>query len=501
MRVGVAPLDERPVNARLPGMVAAVAGAETVLPPDDMLPDRREPGDADAIGRWLTEVAGEVDALVVSLDLLGYGGLIASRTSAEPVDVVVRRLAALEGIRAEHPRLPIAAVATVLRASRSYSAAEEPEYWTAHGVELHDYGSALHSDYLDEPSDVDNLRAAIPEAVRRDFLWRRARNHAVNLHALTLASAGVLDPLLVTADDTAPRSAGSLEQLWLAHWVRALKLDERVLSYPGADEVGAVLVARCLARAADLRPRIAVSIAEPGGAERVAPYENVPVATTCARHVAAAGAEAVDQQADAVLVVHAPAADGGDWGRPAVTPTPDDVVARVVRSVDGLLARGVAVGLADVRYANGADDRLVAALHDAGLLWRLAAYGGWNTAGNTIGSVVAALVARCAALRSGTLDAAAERALLGHRVAEDYGYQAVVRTALGRRPEYAERFAEPFADAPATAAYLAACHDGLTSALAGIDGGGWLLEDLRLPWDRTFEIDFVLTPTTRREPT
>jgi uncharacterized protein DUF4127 len=495
VRIGLAPLDERPVNARLPGMVAAVAGAQTVLPPDALLPRGREAGDADALADWVVDVAGEVDALVASVDLLAYGGLIASRISSEPAAASVRRLEALEAVRAAHPRLPVGAVTTVLRASDSYSGAEEPDYWPAHGRELHRLGAALHRDHLGEPSELEELRAALPEPVWRDFAWRRARNHTVNLHALTLAAGGVIDPLLVTADDTAPRSAGSLEQLWLEHWIEVLSLGDALLCYPGADEVGAVLVARSLSRAAGAAPRLAVRIPDDGGGDRIAPYENVPVARTVDRQARAAGAELVDDvdDADAVLVVHAPDPSGADWGAgvPAATPMP--AVAGVVDALAALRERGATVGLADVRQANGGDDSLVRTLRDADLLDALTAYGGWNTAGNTIGSVVAALVAHVAGQRLGTLDPVAERRLLAHRLLEDHAYQAVVRTELA--PQYGEHFGVPFGDRAASAAYLAECE----RRLAPWTADGWRLERLRLPWDRTFEIDFDLVAPPRKD--
>ena len=80
LRIALLPLDERPVNITLPRQIAAIGGAELLLPPRRMLPDLRQPGRTDDLGAWLEAVAGEVDAVVVSIDMLCYGGLIAGRT-------------------------------------------------------------------------------------------------------------------------------------------------------------------------------------------------------------------------------------------------------------------------------------------------------------------------------------------------------------------------------------------------------------------------------------
>nr|WP_272955961.1 DUF4127 family protein [Actinopolymorpha rutila] len=549
------PLDERPVNATLPAHIAAIAGVEVLTPPAELLPRMRTPGRADELAGWLAEVAAEVDALVVSLDMLGYGGLIGSRTTQDAASAVVQRLAILENIRPRFPRLPITAVTTVMRASRSYSPAEEPEYWSQHGVELHDLGGALHREFLGEPHERERLAATVPTDVQADFWLRRLRNHTVDLFTLGLAGRGTLDTLLVTADDTAPRAAGSLEQVWLRHWVSATGLDTRVLMYPGADEVGSVLVARALAdgaagelherveqveqREQDGAVRIAVEFREEGGADRIAPYENVPIAAGVARQIAAAGAEVVPAEptdvessraessrgesgrgesgraessraestggkpmggeageADAVIVVHAPDPHRGDWARRGEA-TDRAVVEAVVDRVAELVEVGHSVGVADVRYVNGADPALVRALADRGVLDRIRAYGGWNTAGNTVGSVVAALVAHVVGHRRGGVDEIAESRLRWHRIVEDYAYQAVVRGELAQEQPYGDHMSVPFPDPADVESYLERCAKRLPEVaeeLGGADARRWLISSPRLPWGRTFEIDFDLVP-------
>src|SRR5690606_564564 len=167
--------------------------------------------------------------------------LIASRTSHDTTRAVLARLDALREVRRRRPELPISAVSLVMRASNSYSAAEEPQYWTEHGKELHALGGDAHR--LLGESDIlplDEL-TPVPADVVSDYSFRRLRNHTVNLSTLGLVEDGTLDFLAITADDTAPFAAGSAEQVWLRHWMRMLPAGREVLMYPGADEVDAVL--------------------------------------------------------------------------------------------------------------------------------------------------------------------------------------------------------------------------------------------------------------------
>lgn len=493
MQIALLPLDERPVNVRLPAAVAAVAGATVVVPPEGSLPRMRERGDVEALGGWLTEqcLDARTDAAVVSLEMLLHGGLIASRLSDDDLAAILARTQTLRTIRAARPRMPVAAVSVVMRASDSYIADEEPAYWTQHGRDLHALGGELHRRFLGRPATPRGAQArAVPAEVRSDFLRRRLRNHAANLAAVELAAAGVVDPLLITADDTATRSAGSLEQVWLDHWVQALQPDERsVVVHAGADEVDTVLVSRALGLLHPDPVRIRLSCADPSGLERVALYENSPIGEGASSQVRASGSIVVAGTADAVLVVHAPDPDRGDWRGDLPEDRWVGPVKATVEAVRAALDSGAEVGVADVRYANGADPALVEQLRDEGLLGGLAAYGGWNTAGNTIGSVVGALRASVIGKRAGTFDATAQRRLLVHRVLEDWGYQAVVRTGL--TGDVDPRTGRDPAAGAAEAGYLEQTRRGLEALLATF-AHGTRLEDVRLPWHRSFEVDFDL---------
>ena len=88
------------------------------------------------------------------------------------------------------------------------------------------------------------------------------------------------------------------------------------------------------------------------------------------------------------------------------------------------LAEGRPVGIADIAYANGSDNALMAALRDKDLLFRLQAYSGWNTPTNSTGFVLGQgmLVPR--------MSDESRKRLLYTRYLDDWGYQANVRQNL-----------------------------------------------------------------------
>ena len=490
------PLDERPVNTGLPKGIAAIAGARLTLPPADLLPHLRQPGKADELGRWFHQASTSADAAVASIDMLCYGGLIAARTSADSTLSALTRLETLRTIRKAQPDLPLAVVSLVMRASDSYNPQEEPDYWAQYGRELHHLGALHHRDLLAmvgvaavaPADDLAAHRAKLPPEVLADFERRRLRNHHVNLETLALASDGTIDPLMITADDTAEYSAGSLEQVWLEQWARILPITAEVLMYPGADEVAAVLVARQLARQFGATARFAIETADPAGLERIANYENSPMRVAIERQIKASGSTLTTDRNAMALVIHTSDRRKRDLcgNIPTFDAEDDSDAAATVALIGRLLSEGREVALADLRYSNGADPVLVGKLHQAGLLLQLVAYGGWNTAGNALGSVVAAAAAIQIGRAAGTYDAAEARRMLLHRVIEDYAYQALARKPLNAG---ILTFASREEEDAASASICAELNSTLTTLTGRTD---LKVANVNFPWHRSFEIDFVI---------
>lgn len=482
------PLDERPVNTGLVADVAAVAGHRLELPPEGARASYREAASTDALAAWLRERAAdpEVGALVVSVDMLVHGGLIPARTTHEDTATVLRRLDVLREIKNARPELPILAVTLVTRASDHDSSIEEPEYWATYGRRMHALGREAHQAWEDGTGSPD---ADVPADVRRDFARRRLRNHIVNLSSIDLRADGVLDHLVVTADDTARYSAGSVEQAWLAYW-GMLDPEMQVPIYPGADETGAVLVGRALTMLSGITPRVRYVTADPEGMERIPPYENAPLSTSVPRQIAAAGASVVEDDADLVLVVHTSDPARGDQGGPGLPEDDDAAAAATVALVAEHVATGVMVAVADLRYANGSDPTLVEGLRAAGLLDEIVAYGGWNTAGNALGSTVALGVAAVVADRTGLPARELARPARVRRLLDDHAYQSVVRKRAWDAVFHGDYMPLPDAEVAEAESWVTAElrreHEML------FPGDALHIEQVFLPWKRAFEVDILL---------
>lgn len=498
MKVGLMPLDERPVNTRYPQMIAAIARVEVLLPPPSLLSRIRQPADVDLLFAWLRERAADCDHLILSVETLAYGGLIASRTTLDTSSTILARLDRIAELAGQ---MPIYAFNVITRIPDADDAIEEPLYWGQHGRHLHRYSQRIHQVETDASvsGDLHQLRSQIPDDAVQDFAARRLRNHITNLQMLQIAAGGALRLLVLSSDDTSEYGMGSQEKAWLRTWIRRFELDEsRLLMYPGADEVGCVLLMRALLNnTGQPVPTFAVHYAIEADNQRIAPYEDSPIAVTVERQIRALGGRLTEKPdaADFIVAVNTPSRidqeyDAAHPGFATEHMRRAPFLDAFVAQIGGWLEAKRPVILCDVAYPNGSDPDLVERLLRTVDVSALTAYGAWNTAGNTIGTALAQGVAASQAV-SPSAQEAQQRFLL-HRFIEDWGYQHIVRQQIrdALEAETGLRDATPTNEAEVAARI----HSALTVLLPrlGSLSRGWRIVRLTLPWQRTFEIDFEL---------
>ena len=271
-----------------------------------------------------------------------------------------------------------------------------------------------------EAQELAALRAEVPTALLDDYLAGRARNHAVNRCMVEWAAAGVFDYLILPQDDTVAYGWNSAESRQLRQLVRELGLAHRVSIYPGTDETAMLLLARYVAQQAGLRPHVWLRYSGSGAEQIITAYEDRPMTEMVKAHLGPLGGVLVDQAADAdlLLYVNAPAEGQGDGPEQYVLLLTDAQLAALpeparkgalahrrrpqaattlrelhtvrrdlpefVHSLAEALEAGRTCAVVDVAFVNAGDMALGDLLAQEPRLSQLAAYGGWNTAGNTL---------------------------------------------------------------------------------------------------------------------
>jgi len=437
MRIGLLPLDERPCNFKFPKYIAKIAGVELRLPPKEILSKKRTIADLKGIDEWLEEEASKLDSLIISIDMLTYGGLIASRTSQISIEEAIGRLNKIKDIRQRHKNLAIYAFNIIMRTSNSNNNEEEKEYWKDYGMLLFQYSELTHKVRIFNREEdkllLQEVEKNIPREIIEDYLKGRERNHKVNLALISLVKEGIVDFALLTQDDASPYGFPAMEQKELRAKIRENRVQSRVIIYPGADEVGMLLIARAVNIKKKIEPSFKVEFSSVNGPYIITRYEDRPLMEGIKGQINAVNGFLVDNlnDADIALLVNTPSIEQGE----AYLFYNMDKVEGPGRNLLSLERTGrycievldMPVVLGDVAYANGADLELMELLEETGFIGHLTGYAGWNTSGNTLGTVIAV----GSAWNSAPKTQESEKTLkefLAVRLIDDWLYQAKVRT-------------------------------------------------------------------------
>ncbi len=478
------PTDNRPVTLAMPAMLGRIAGVAVKTPPHALLGKFLHSGDPDAILQWLNREAAQSKSpwLVLSVDMLAYGGLVASRVPDTPYADAYSRLMELAHLRAEYRGRWIGAFGTIMRLAPTGTPAGSG-YFAAYPVwtYLQAYANLHDPPLPSERAKAQQLQAQIGPASLNGYLEARGRDLAIDRLLLKLTETGTIDRLVLGQDDAGAVGLHFADVQLLQSELGERSLSERAAIEPGADELGMALVTHAIARKAAWTPRVAVHYSTPGGADFEDPLEYAPVSETIEKLIRLCGAVVDDAHPDIVLYVRVPRTSA---------PQDDALVTAIVSDVDA----GRSVALADLSYLVSYQDQALFAqrILDSGLAARLDAYSSWNTNANTVGTALAEAIAAGAGRRMGTYDALAHRTFTFVRFLDDYAFHDEVRPQLNAALD-----AQGITDHTLLTPDVAAAAERLNRALlwsyvqpilGRLDPGYHVASmSITLPWDRTFE--------------
>lgn len=381
MKICFVPIDNRPVCYSLAKDIAAIdEDIELLTPPREFLGDLTKSARVNEILDWLENIPA-CDAMVLSLDTIAYGGLIPSRRSPDSLEEIKARLNRLKPLLKNKK---VYAFSSIMRISNNNYNEEEKEYWKDWGKKIFEYS-------------YSGVNDGIPRAILDDYLATRKRNFEINKTYLNWG----LNTLIFSKDDCAPKGFNVDEARELERLGAKTKT--------GADEIPLTL----LARAIEKEIKVFVEFTEPDYKDCISNYEDVSIEKSVQGQLELGGFTQVQtsEEADVILIVNNFIEKQGEhvmgWTtqpfRKTFTP-PDKPYA-----------------VADVRYANGADnDFVVQILQD----FPAYGYAGWNTSANTLGSLLAGVKVKWNAKKYSDK---AFRKLQMIRLLDDWAYQANVR--------------------------------------------------------------------------
>lgn len=379
------PLDDRPCCADFPQQLG---GDPLLLPPRPLLGRFQTPGQCDAILDWLEDQAPRAAGAIVALDMIAWGGLVASRLPDKDPQAALARLQRLLKI----PNLKILAFQTIMRNAPTQRTPQEVQW--AEAITRLSQATAQG----DEEA-CGRLRSQIPADLLADYLEARACN--AQIYHFLAKNSQRFDYLVFALDDSKTAGWNLLELGQLG----------AVENLPGTDETALLLLARARAEVRQIQ----LSFSHPELASLQGLYEDRPLGQVLEAQMRAANLQAVESSPRQLWLYGRPGALQEE-ARQQQAHCVDPVW---LESLGSALDRGNQVVLVDLTFANGGDLSLGQALADHGLWSRLRGYAAWNTLGNRLGTALANLVLPLSPQRS--------REFLSDRVMDDLLYQADFR--------------------------------------------------------------------------
>lgn len=492
-KIVLLPLDERPCNYLFPQKLFSHDDIEIALPKN--LGDKKISADLNEIDKFLTNECKDATGLIISLDTLLYGGLVPSRIHNEKEDTLKERLQILRDIRRENPSLIIYAFNIIMRCPNYSSSDEEPDYYENYGREIHEIGAAMHKSHLGVENilPLDEIIEKVPDRYLNDYISRRKVNKALNLASLELVKDKTVDILIVPQDDSCKYGYAAIDQREIRKAIIKNCLEDKVLMYPGADEVELTLISRMINVLKGSKPKIYIKYATDAARNIIPLYEGNMLSGTLKYHILSAGCQLTESHelADIIMAVTAPAGNMEEAiNQPSKFPEyyAERNIAEMFDFIKDRLAEGKIVTIADNAYANGGDLQIIRLLNANNLLMKVDGYAGWNTSANTVGTAIAEAVDSYHFKLTQK-----HQNFLGLRYIEDAGYCSVVRQQIANELQKYEMnyFDVKEKDGIVSEIVKEKLEEFIKNELSSISAN-LQISKLIMPWRRMFEVDITV---------
>ncbi|MCP4176945.1 MAG: DUF4127 family protein [bacterium] len=496
------PLDERPCNKEFPILLSKGTEYKILSPPKKYLGYKKTPADTESLFDWLISQSEDSDALILSLDMLLYGGIIPSRMHYLSFEKLFNRLQNISKLKKNNPSLKIYAFSLIMRCPKYSSNDEEPDYYSEYGKNIHHKKLIEHKIRLNIASESEIVYfncIHIPNTVLTDFEFRREINKKINFETCRLLLDNVLDFLVIPQDDSAKYGYTAIDQTEIKDFIKNKGLLNKVLMYPGADEVGCTLVSRYICDDNKYRPQIYVSYPTDISANIIPLYEDRTFAETVQCHITAAGGISTCDKdaADIFLMVNAPDREMREAKDQKYNSHTSDTYKNLLKfccNIEKAVNNGKVLVIADSAYANGGDLRLFNILKEKNLLFKITGYAGWNTNGNTLGTAISEGI-----IKKFCTDSKASTEFMVLRYLEDVAYCSSIRWKITEQILPKTKFDYFQLDGQRGKISELICNELSDFLNKNIKHSKYKfkIKDCYMPWNRMFEIGIQVEALTK----
>ena len=390
MNIIFVPIDNRPCTMSFPTQLAEIGGYKMKIPPENLLGVFRKPGDSNEILNWLYENTKKEDILLLSLDMIVYGGLVASRNINNSITECKKNTRKLEDFLKTKPTSKIIIFSSIMRTLPTFTNEKillQVEKIKKYIKKLYPIPSLSKSEFssiLKEISKDNEMENFFSE-----YILCRKRNFDINLKACEWRKNNLIDRLLIGLDDVVCIGPNTLE----AEKIKILmKDDEKTTVCNGTDELAMLAEAMIIKDEFSLNPTFSIHYSSEEGALKNTIYESKPIKNVVEEYINASGCKIVKENADI------------------------DLFCKI--------------------HPNGQKETEVQHLEKKEILLKkinpsfLMSYAAWNTSGNTLGTTISHAIIRYIAKKINISNDKAHIKFMFERFLDDYIYQSIIRTKM-----------------------------------------------------------------------
>jgi hypothetical protein len=375
--LSVLPLDSRPPCTSFVAELGTLAGIKVDLPPKEMLDKYEHPAKISQLEDWLANDFSSTKGALISTDMLSFGGLLHNRTHSLSDDQRKDVLSYLEWLRKSNPQKDFYVFSVIPRLLVSDQVV--PDSW--YQWHLMQWTIDMDKKLQGKPFDAKQykeLQDEIPMSLKWKYIELYNQNALFNKDIIDLSQTANFTGLVIGQDDTMPYGLPNNNRLAALDAFGNLPPRTGYGVTQGADELGSMAVAEVFLKEHSYRPKIFLTYSTPETKDLILHFVPETLEQIALNKIRLLNGKVVDSldKADFVLFIHC-----GDKG--------DSSFSKIAKQINSYM-KVKPVALVDLSKNYDYRECLLPSLLASSVpLSHLVSYAGWNTASNSIGSAIA----------------------------------------------------------------------------------------------------------------
>ena len=363
------PLDSRPPCTDFVEDLASISNYKLILPPKKFLDYFTLPGEIDNLRRWLiNEVeTEEIDAIILSIDQITSGGLIASREKNLSKEDIESLNNFLIDFREKFSNVPIYAFNILPRMNPPASI--DNFFQRRALMALSRLIGRSHSGLIvDDESLFEVYSEITPDNLNR-YLNIFKMNRQLSERLIDLTNKKIIDKIIFGMDDA---EKFSIQNVLVDELKNYSDRNDKIIFTHGADEIALTLIAEIVEKDFNYTPKIFIQYNEVETAKKIMPYMSATIDEVVREKIFQLHGEIVNDQNNADFILFVAVDDTNSV----------DVIKNLIESQKK-------IALVDLSTHFTKSEILLPKLIAAEIpINSLIAYSGWNTASNSIGTAL-----------------------------------------------------------------------------------------------------------------